>query len=101
MTLLGNALLEKLWKSHKYRVLSFFGGGADGEVIEGYPRRAAAHEVPPVDGSGSCPESTGTRRSAAGSGPECQATQLGSGSWSDACGSGHGPRPGSACASVA
>ena len=37
MTLLGNALLSKLWDSHQYRVLPFPGGRGDGEVIEVYP----------------------------------------------------------------
>jgi hypothetical protein len=37
MTLLGNALLSKLWESGKYRVLPFPGGRGDGEVIEVYP----------------------------------------------------------------
>ena len=37
MTLLGNALLSKLWESHQYRVLPFPGGRGDGEVIEVYP----------------------------------------------------------------
>lgn len=37
MTLLGNALLSKLWESHKYRVLPFPGGRGPGEVIEVYP----------------------------------------------------------------
>jgi hypothetical protein len=37
MTLLGNALLSKLWESHKYRVLPFPGGRGDGEIIEVYP----------------------------------------------------------------
>jgi len=37
MTLLGNALLSKLWESHKYRVLPFSGGRGTGEVIEVYP----------------------------------------------------------------
>jgi hypothetical protein len=37
MTLLGNALLAKLWESRKYRVLPFPGGHGDGEVIEVYP----------------------------------------------------------------
>jgi hypothetical protein len=37
MTLLGNALLSKLWESHKYRVLPFPGGHSRGEVIEVYP----------------------------------------------------------------
>lgn len=37
MTILGNALLSKLWESHKYRVLPFPGGRGDGEVIEVYP----------------------------------------------------------------
>lgn len=38
MTLLGNAVLSKLWESRKYRVLPFPGGRGDGEVIEVYPR---------------------------------------------------------------
>ena len=37
MTLLGNALLSRLWESHRYRVLPFPGGRGDGEVIEVYP----------------------------------------------------------------
>lgn len=37
MTLLGNALLSKLWESHKYRVLPFAGGRGTGEVLEVYP----------------------------------------------------------------
>ena len=37
MTLLGNALLSKLWESQKYRVLPFPGGRGDGEIIEVYP----------------------------------------------------------------
>lgn len=37
LTLLGNALLSKLWESHKYRVLPFPGGRGDGEIIEVYP----------------------------------------------------------------
>ncbi len=37
MTLLGNALLAKLWESGKYRVLPFPGGRGPGEVIEVYP----------------------------------------------------------------
>lgn len=37
MTLLGNALLSKLWESNKYRVLPFPGGRSTGEVIEVYP----------------------------------------------------------------
>jgi hypothetical protein len=37
MTLLGNALLSRLWESHKYRVLPFPGGRGPGEVIEVYP----------------------------------------------------------------
>jgi hypothetical protein len=37
MTLLGNALLSRLWESHKYRVLPFPGGRGSGEVIEVYP----------------------------------------------------------------
>jgi len=37
MTLLGNALLSKLWESHEYRVLPFPGGSGAGEIIEVYP----------------------------------------------------------------
>lgn len=37
MTLLGNALLARLWESHRYRVLPFSGGRGAGEVIEVYP----------------------------------------------------------------
>lgn len=37
MTLLGNALLARLWESHRYRVLPFPGGRGQGEVIEIYP----------------------------------------------------------------
>ena len=37
MTLLGNALLSRLWESHKYRVLPFPGGRGSREVIEVYP----------------------------------------------------------------
>lgn len=37
MTLLGNALLARLWESRAYRVRPFPGGGGDGEVIEVYP----------------------------------------------------------------
>ncbi len=37
MTLLGNALLARLWESHRYRVLPFPGGRGPGEVIEVYP----------------------------------------------------------------
>jgi hypothetical protein len=37
MTLLGNALLSRLWESHRYRVLPFPDGRGDGEVIEVYP----------------------------------------------------------------
>jgi hypothetical protein len=37
MTLLGNALLARLWESHRYRVLPFPGGRGAGEVIEVYP----------------------------------------------------------------
>jgi hypothetical protein len=37
MTLLGNALLDCLWRSQHYRVLPFPGGRGDGEVIEVYP----------------------------------------------------------------
>lgn len=38
MTLLGNALLSRLWESGRYRVLPFPGGRGRGEVIEVYPR---------------------------------------------------------------
>lgn len=38
MTLLGNALLSKLWESSHYRVLPFPGGDGAGELIEVYPR---------------------------------------------------------------
>jgi len=37
MTLLGNAVLSKLWESHEYRVLPFAGGRGAGEIIEVYP----------------------------------------------------------------
>lgn len=37
MTLLGNALLSRLWESHRYRVIPFAGGRGHGEVIEVYP----------------------------------------------------------------
>jgi hypothetical protein len=37
MTLLGNAVLAKLWESRHYRVLPFPGGDGLGEVIEVYP----------------------------------------------------------------
>ncbi len=37
MTLLGNALLSRLWESHRYRILPFPGGRGSGEVIEVYP----------------------------------------------------------------
>jgi hypothetical protein len=37
MTLLGNAVLSRLWESHRYRVLPFPGGRGAGEVIEVYP----------------------------------------------------------------
>ncbi|HEY8021060.1 MAG TPA: hypothetical protein VIH93_08160 [Thermoanaerobaculia bacterium] len=37
MTLLGNALLARLWESHRYRVLPFPGGRGTGKVIEVYP----------------------------------------------------------------
>lgn len=37
MTLLGNAVLSRLWESHQYRVLPFPGGGGPGEIIEVYP----------------------------------------------------------------
>lgn len=38
MTLLGNAVLARLWESNRYRVLPFSGGRGAGEVIEVYPR---------------------------------------------------------------
>ena len=38
MTLLGNALLARLWESGAYRVLPFPGGRGNGEIIEVYPR---------------------------------------------------------------
>jgi hypothetical protein len=37
MTLLGNAVLSRLWESRRYRVLPFPGGRGTGEVIEVYP----------------------------------------------------------------
>ncbi len=37
MTLLGNAVLARLWASRRYRVLPFPGGDGEGEVIEVYP----------------------------------------------------------------
>ncbi len=37
MTLLGNALLSRLWESHQYRVRPFSGGRGTSEVIEVYP----------------------------------------------------------------
>jgi hypothetical protein len=37
MTLLGNAVLSRLWESHRYRVLPFPGGRGTGEIIEVYP----------------------------------------------------------------
>ncbi|MBK7534806.1 MAG: hypothetical protein IPI49_05375 [Myxococcales bacterium] len=37
MTLLGNALLARLWESHRYQVPPFPGGRGDSEVIEVYP----------------------------------------------------------------
>jgi hypothetical protein len=37
MTLLGNAILSRLWESGRYRVLPFPGGRGTGEVIEVYP----------------------------------------------------------------
>jgi len=37
MTLLGNAVLSRLWESHRYRILPFPGGRGSGEVIEVYP----------------------------------------------------------------
>jgi hypothetical protein len=37
MTLLGNAVLSRLWDSHRYRILPFPGGRGSGEVIEVYP----------------------------------------------------------------
>ena len=43
MTLLGNALLARLWESRRYRVLAFPGGRGAGEVIEVYPRATLRH----------------------------------------------------------
>jgi hypothetical protein len=43
MTLLGNALLARLWESHRYRVLAFPGGRGAGEVIEVYPGATLRH----------------------------------------------------------
>lgn len=43
MTMLGNALLARMWESHKYRVLPFPGGRGSGEVIEVYPRATLRH----------------------------------------------------------
>ncbi len=37
MTLLGNALLSKLWEPHRYHVLPFPGGRGAGEIIDLYP----------------------------------------------------------------
>jgi len=37
MTLLGNAILSRLWESRRYRILPFPGGRGAGEVIEVYP----------------------------------------------------------------
>ncbi len=37
MTLLGNAVLAKLWESNRYRVPPFPGGHGTGELIEVYP----------------------------------------------------------------
>jgi hypothetical protein len=37
MTLLGNALLSRLWESHRYRVMPFPGGRGPGEIIEIFP----------------------------------------------------------------
>jgi hypothetical protein len=37
MTLLGNAVLSRLWESRRYRILPFPGGRGTGEVIEVYP----------------------------------------------------------------
>ena len=37
MTILGNALLARLWESEHYRVLPFPGGRGPGEVIEVFP----------------------------------------------------------------
>lgn len=37
MTLLGNALLARLWESRRYRVPPFPGGRGAGEIIEVYP----------------------------------------------------------------
>lgn len=43
MTLLGNALLSRLWESHRYRVLPFPGGRGTGETIEVYPGATLRH----------------------------------------------------------
>jgi hypothetical protein len=43
MTLLGNAVLARLWESHRYRVLPFPGGRGAGEVIEVYPGATLRH----------------------------------------------------------
>ena len=43
MTLLGTALLAKLWESHAYRVRPFPGGRGAGEVIEVYPGATLRH----------------------------------------------------------
>jgi hypothetical protein len=37
MTLVGNAVLSRLWDSRRYRILPFPGGRGSGEVIEVYP----------------------------------------------------------------
>jgi hypothetical protein len=37
MTLLGNAILSRLWECGRYRILPFPGGRGSGEVIEVYP----------------------------------------------------------------
>ncbi len=90
MTLLGNALLARLWESHRYRVLPFPGGRGTGEVIEVYPgatlrqmglskyksqpsEEQSASPSPPapprgitldVDSSGWLPSAAGTARAA-------------------------------------
>lgn len=42
MTLLGNALLARLWESH-YRIVPFPGGGGPGDIIEVYPAATLRH----------------------------------------------------------
>ena len=43
MTLLGNAVLARMWGSNNYRVPPFPGGKGDGEAIEVYPRATLRH----------------------------------------------------------